>query len=150
MWISAGLWTSMKNKAFIILLICVLLHASMAAADAFLDDFNLYAEAVYSINKLETIHEDDTMTAYRAGTVEIMRTDGEISIFGESAEDVITFTCCAIRCMDDTGSLIDQYGRILHSFFLCKAGREGRAVTESGITVFTTAENGIYNMKLVQ
>ena len=150
MWISAGLWTIMKNKAFFVLLICVLLSVSMAAADAFLDDFNLYAEAVYSIDKLSVVHEDETMAAYRAGTVEIMRTDGEISIFGESAEDVIAFACCAIRCMNDTGSLIDQYGRILHSFFLCKAGREGRAVTESGITVFTTAENGIYSIKLVQ
>ena len=149
MWISGDSWTIMKNKAFIILLICALLFSS-AAADPFLDDFNLYAEAFYAIDKLAVIHEDDILAAYRAGTVEIMRTDGEISIFGESAEDVITFTCCAIRCMDDTGSLIDQYGRILHSFFLCKAGREGRAVTESGITVFTTAENGIYSIKLVQ
>ena len=139
----------MKNKAFFVLLICALLFSS-AAADAFLDDFNLYAESFYAIDKLAVIHEDDILAAYRAGTVEIMRTDGEISIFGESAEDVITFACCAIRCMDDTGSLIDQYGRILHSFFLCKAGREGRAVTESGITVFTTAENGIYSIKLVQ
>jgi len=149
LWISGDSWTIMKNKAFIILLICALLFSS-AAADPFLDDFNLYAEAFYAIDKLAVIHEDDILAAYRAGTVEIMRTDGEISIFGESAEDVITFTCCAIRCMDDTGSLIDQYGRILHSFFLCKAGREGRAVTESGITVFTTAENGIYSIKLVR
>ena len=133
----------MRKIAAIILAI---LLAAPAMADSFLDDFNYYASEIYDLNPLDPLVEN---VAYKSAEVEIMVADG-IEIYSEDALSVISAACCVLRVIDNTGSQIDQYGKVLHAYFLHKSGNESRATTDSGILIFFSEANDIYTIRLVK
>lgn len=138
-------------KRFVCLLLC-LCFPIFAIADGFQDDFNTYAGAMYGIEGVSVLSESATVCAYASNACEIMTEPGRVTIVGESAEEVIAAACCALRCVDNDGSMIDQYGRTLHAYFLARSaddGAEYRATTESGVAVFVSVASGFITIKLV-
>ena len=136
----------MRKKVAVILTAAVL-SVTPALADPFLDDFNLYAESLYHIPPLKQIVEN---LSYKSDDVEILNL-GEVTINGQDPLSVISAACCALRAIDNAGSQIDQYGRVLHTYFLFQSsGQESRATTESGTMIFFSEENDIYTVRLVR
>ena len=136
----------MRKKVAVILTAAVL-TVTPALADQFLDDFNTYADGLYGIPKIEPVVENMT---YKSTEVEIMNM-GEVAIYGGNPISVISAACCALRAIDNTGSQIDQYGRVLHAYFLFQStGKESRATAETGTLIFFSEENGIYTVRLVK
>ena len=139
----------MKKLIAVSMIICAIETA--AVADSFLDDYNLYAQSLYGLNQIESTYSDQTMSAYRSDHIEIMKEDQSVTIYGSDDHEVITAACCAMRVIDNQGSMIDQYGRILNAYFLCRAnGRESRATTESNVLIFIEKENGIMSIRMVK
>ena len=135
----------MRKKVAMILTAAVL-TVTHALADPFLDDFNSYRN-LYHIPAIEPIVEN---ISYRSTDVEIMNM-GNIEIYGENPLSVISASCCALRAIDNAGSQIDQYGRVLHAYFLLQSsGKESRATTETGILIYFSEENDIYTVRLVR
>ena len=139
-------------KRFACLLLCLCLLPILAGADGFQDDFNTYAGSVFEIEEISVLSESDTVCAYASNACEIMTEPGRVTIIGESAEEVIAAACCALRCVDNEGSMIDQYGRTLHAYFMARSavdGAECRATTESGVAVCVSVASGFITIKLV-
>ena len=135
----------MRKKVAVILTAAVL-TVTPALADPFLEDFNSYRN-LYHIPAIEPIVEN---ISYRSTDVEIMNM-GNIEIYGENPLSVISAACCALRAIDNAGSQIDQYGRVLHAYFLLQSsGKESRATTETGILIYFSEENDIYTVRLVR
>ena len=135
----------MKRFACTLLIMC--LAASCAGAETFLDDFNMYAESVFSIQPLREV----SAGLFASDFVEVIQADDGITVFGEDALDVISYCCCVLRCVDGTSNRIDQYGRILHAHFLNRVtGTTGRATTESGVLIFFECDSGIFSAKVVK
>lgn len=133
-------------KKVITMLAIVIMAATQAKADAFLDDFNLYAETMYSIPAIETVIES---VSYRSESVEITTTD-EVIIVGHDPMAVISAACCALRTIDNAGSMIDQYGRVLNAFFINQVHKkETRATTESGVLIYFSEHEGTFTIRLV-
>jgi hypothetical protein len=136
----------MRKKVAIILTAAVL-TVTPALADQFLDDFNTYADGLYGIPQITPVVENMT---YKSTDVEIMNM-GEVTIYGENALSVISAACCALRAIDNEGSQIDQYGRVLHAYFLNRSqGKESRATTETGVLIYFADENGLFTVRLVK
>ena len=136
----------MRKKVAVILTAAVL-TVTPALADQFLDDFNTYADGLYGIPKIAPVVENMT---YKSTDVEIMNM-GEVAIYGENPLSVISAACCALRAIDNQGDMLDQYGRVLHAYFLHNVQhRETRATTETGVLVFFSEENGVYTVRLVK
>lgn len=127
----------MKKALLVFLAFLILISASAAEDDPFLSDFNAYAAAVFGISEIIQVDPDH----YTAPDFEIMRDSGTVMIFGliEDSETVLAAACCVLRCFDNMGSMIDQYGRVLHAYFMCRsrdADKEYRATTETGVQIF--------------
>ena len=125
----------------------------LAGADGFQDDFNTYAGSVYGIEEMSVLSESDTVCVYASNACEIMMEPGRVTIIGESAEEVIAAACCALRCIDNEGSMIDQYGRTLHAYFLARSAgddAEYRATTETGVLIFVCISAGFITIRLVK
>lgn len=136
----------MKKKVAVILTAAVLTVTS-ALADPFLDDFNAYAGSLYHIPALEPVVEN---ISYKSADVEIMNM-GEVTIYGENPISVISAACCALRAIDNAGNMLDQYGRVLHAYFLNRSqGKESRATTETGVLIYFAEENGLFTVRLVK
>ena len=136
----------MRKKVAVILTAAVL-TVTPALADQFLDDFNTYAGSLYHIPAIEPVVEN---LSYKSADVEIMNL-GEVTICGQDPLSVISAACCALRAIDNTGSQIDQYGRVLHAYFLFQStGKESRATAETGTMIFFSEENGVYTVRLVK
>ena len=136
----------MRKRIAIVLTAAVLTVSTYTAqADKFIEDFNSYAEG-YGIPEIKPVVEN---ISYKSSEVEILNI-GEVDIYGENPISVISSACCALRAIDN-GSQIDQYGRVLHAFFLNKSSRnEARATTETGVLIFCSEEKGIYTIRLVK
>ena len=136
----------MRKKVAVILTAAVL-TVTPAMADQFLDDFNTYADGLYGIPQIAPIVENMT---YKSTNVEIMNM-GEVAIYGENPLSVISAACCALRAIDNQGDMLDQYGRVLHAYFLHNVKhRETRATTETGTLIFFSEENGVFTVRLVK
>ena len=127
--------------------LCVLLACLMvtpAFADQFVDDFNDYT-GLYGIENLTFFMSDDQVTYYTCGKAMVSYSDNMVTIMSEDALDVITVSCCVLRCVDNSGSMIDQYGRLLHAYYLHKTGTEqATATTVSGTHIFFTTIDGLF------
>ena len=135
----------MRKKVAVILTAAVL-TVTPAMADQFLDDFNTYADDLYGIPKIAPVVENMT---YKSTDVEIMNR-GEVTIYGQDPLAVICAACCALRAIDNTGNMLDQYGRVLHAYFLHKPGKESRATTENGTLIYFSEENGLFTVRVVK
>lgn len=141
----------MKKIAAGALILCMLSACALADPDQFVEDFNLFASTMYGLDELEIVYSDETLMACRSGAIEIMITDKDLTVYSDDPMQAVTAACCALRCIDNLASMIDQYGRVLHSYFLCKiSGKEGSAVTSGGVSILTTESNGIYSIRLVK
>lgn len=134
-------------KKVAVILTAAVLTVTSALADPFLDDFNAYAGSMYHIPALEPVVEN---ISYKSADVEIMNM-GEVTIYGENPLSVISAACCALRAIDNTGNMLDQYGRVLHAYFLNRSqGKESRATTETGVLIYFAEENGLFTVRLVK
>ena len=107
-------------KRIIICSIILILVTVTAQAD-FLDDFNFYAESLYGIKPVKLIDKDSVRTKYESDSVILfIQKDNSIFVSSENHLDAISAACCVLRCIDSTGNRIDQYGRILHAYYLSK------------------------------
>lgn len=135
------------RKCFAVIFAAILLSVASAFADSFLDDFNLYASEVYNIPQLQPLVEN---TSYKSDEVEVLISD-DIEIYGEDALSVITAACCSLRVIDNAGSQIDHYGKLLHAYFLYRSsGEESRATTATGIEIYFSEAADIYSVRLVK
>ena len=135
------------KKQIAVIITAAILTATPALADQFLDDFNAYAEGLYGIPLLEPVFEN---LSYKSADVEIMHL-GEISIYGRNPLSVISAACCALRAIDNSGSMLDQYGKVMHVYFLHNVRKtEARATTESGILVYFSEDKGLFTIRLVR
>lgn len=133
-------------KKVITILAVAVMVTSQAKADTFLDDYNSYAKYIYGIPAIETVIEN---VSYRSDSVEITK-ENEVIVTGNDPLDVISAACCALRAIDANGSLVDQYGRVMHAYFLNRVReKETRATTESGILVYVSESEGTYTIRLV-
>ena len=136
------------KKALSYAFVLILAAAPAFAEDIFLTDFNLYAEPLFGIQPIKAIVSG---FSYKSDSVEIMVTGQETTIIGESPLDVISASCCVLRCIDNEGSMIDQYGRVMFAYFLNRTkGIEARATTESGVLIYFSEASGIYTARLVR
>lgn len=127
----------MKKALPVFLAFLILISAAAAEDDPFLSDFNAYAAPVFGIGEISPVEPDH----YKASDFEIMRDSGTVMVFGliDDSETVIAAACCVLRCVDNPGNMLDQYGRVLHAYFMCRSrdpGIEYRATTENGILIF--------------
>ena len=135
------------KKQIAVIMTAAVLSVSPALADPFLDDFNTYAGSLYHIPAIEPVVEN---LSYKSSDVEIMNL-GEVTICGQDALSVISAACCALRAIDNAGSMPDQYGRVLHAYFLNRSqGKESRATTETGVLIYFAEENGLFTVRLVK
>lgn len=131
----------MKKALCLALLLCLL--AVPALADTFLDDFNFYAEYTFGI-ATAALDADGYEQLYTAPAYSVLHNawtgTATVTAQPDHALDAITAACCALRVMDNSGSAVDQYGRVLHAYFMaCTRGTECRATTDSGVLVYVTA-----------
>ena len=138
-------------KKIICLIIYIMIPFS-ALADQFPDDFNLYAVSMYGISEIKPVFTGSPKT-YASNSVEIMDDGNTVTRYAENKEvmDLIAAACCALRVIDNQGDMIDQYGRILHAYFLARSGEgEKRATTDSGMMVFVSIGPGMTTIRLVR
>ena len=123
-------------------------HTSVA--NKFEEDFNDFS-AMYGLEKLYLFMCDNPDKYYYSGDIMITYSDNIISVTGENALDVITVSCCVLRCIDNLGSMIDQYGRLLHTYFLhTSSNKQATATTESGVRIAFGSADGIYHVGIVK
>ena len=136
------------KKALALVLILILATVPAFAEDTFLSDFNAYAEGLYGISKITAVQAGKL---YKSDVVEMIVTSQGAEIYGENPLDVISAACCTLRVIDNPSGQIDQYGRIMHAYFLFRSsGKESRSTTESGILVFYSESAGICSVRLVK
>ena len=136
------------KKALALVLILILATVPAFAEDTFLSDFNAYAEGLYGISKITAVQAGKL---YKSDVVEMIVTSQGAEIYGENPLDVISAACCVLRVIDNSGNMLDQYGRVMHAYFLNNVrGKETRATTDSGILVFYSENNGICSVRLVK
>ena len=141
----------MKKLLAVAVIICLLESSAVAETDKFMEDYNIYASDLYGLQTIEQIYSDETMTAYKSENVEILYEDSNFTVYGTEDQEVITAACCVLRAIDSQSSMIDQYGRILHSYFLCRSnGKESIATTENHVMIFVEKENGVLSIRMVK
>ena len=138
-------------KKILCLIVCIMIPIT-ALADQFLDDFNAYAVSVYGISEIKPVFTGSPKT-YASDFIEIMDDGNTVTLYAENKDvmDLIAAACCALRVIDNQGDMIDQYGRILHAYFLARSGEgEKRATTDSGMMVFVSIGLGMTTIRLVR
>lgn len=141
----------MKKLLAVALIICSLESSAIAETDQFLEDFNIYAQSLYGLQTIEKIYSDPVMAAYKSDDIEIMYENDNYTVYGTEDQEVITAACCVMRAIDNQGSMIDQYGRIMNAYFLCKAnGKESIATTENHVMILVDKENGVLSIRMVK
>lgn len=128
-------------------LIIVLFTVPACAEDDFIESFNIYAENVFGIPQIQYQGTTAGTDLYLADTFSVYKDSSGIAVSGSDPLAVISASCCALRCIDNPGSSIDQYGRILHAYFLARSRNTGdryTAVTESGASVAVQISDNIY------
>lgn len=138
-------------KKILCLIVCILIPSS-ALADQFLDDFNTYAVSMYGISEIKPVFTGSPKT-YASDSIEIMDDGNTVTMMAENKDviDLIAAGCCALRVIDNQGNMLDQYGRILHAYFMARAGEgEKRATTDSGMMVFVSIGPGMTTIRLVR
>ena len=138
-------------KKIICLIICILIPIT-AMADQFPDDFNSYAVSMYGISEIKPVFTGSPKT-YASDSIEVMDDGNTVTLYAENKDvmDLIAAACCALRVIDNQGDMIDQYGRILHAYFLARSGEgEKRATTDSGMMVFVSIGPGMTTIRLVR
>ena len=139
----------MKKLAAGALILCMMAGCAMADPESFVEDYNLFAPALFGIPEIEIVYSDETLMACRSETVELMITENSVEVFSEDPLEAVSAACCSLRCIDNLASMIDQYGRVLHACFLCRVSeKEGTAVTANGIRITVCNNNGIWSVKL--
>ena len=120
--------------SFIIILVIFTVPAF--AEDKFMDDYNFYAENVFHISPIGPV-EDAVITVYASDNVELFPMNKSIIIRSATHFDAICSACCVLRSLDNAGNRVDQFGRIMHIYFLAKSapGEIKIATTESGIQI---------------
>lgn len=138
-------------KKFLCLIVCLILPLAALADDAFLDDFNDYAQYMYGIQPASCDDPDAMPLFFTTGETTVFHYSDHDVIIGEDHMEAISAACCVFRCVDNSGSMIDQYGRILHAYFMARsAGGEKRATTESSISIYVSIDSGILTIRLVR
>lgn len=141
----------MKKLLAIAMIICSIEISAVAETDKFMEDYNIYAENLYNLQTIERIYSDQNMAAYKSEDIEIMYEDSNYTVYGSEDQEVITAACCVLRTIDNQGNMIDQYGRILHAYFLCRSnGKESIATTENHVMIFVEKENGVLSVRMVK
>lgn len=138
-------------KKILCLIICILIPIT-ALADQFLDNFNTYAVSMYGISEIKPVFTGSPKT-YASDSIEIMDDGNTVTLYAENKDvmDLIAAACCAMQVIDNQGDILDQYGRILHAYFLARSGEgEKRAATDSGMLVFVSIERGMTTIRLVK
>lgn len=129
----------------LIIFIALILFAVPALAD-FESDFNSYAP-MYSLDQLKKV----SAFGYKLEKVEIMITD-DITLYSSEKDipELLSAACCTLRSIDNEGSMIDQYGRLLHAYFMARSGGEKQATTESGVIIYFSITNDLATVRLVK
>lgn len=139
-------------KRIISFIICLMIPISALADDKFLEDFNVYASSMYGIDEISPVFTGNPKT-YASAIVEIMDDGQSVTIMAENknALDLIAAACCALRTIDNQGSVIDQYGKVMHAYFLTRSGEgEKRATTDSGLQIFISIDHDFMTIRLVR
>lgn len=135
------------KKIILSLMICMMMLPLAAPAedsDPFLDDYNTYAVSMYGIGKIAPVSSVASSGVYASDTVQITVSPLSVTLTAETenATDLIAAACCALRVIDNQGSKIDQYGRVLHAYFMARsAGGEKRSVTESSVEIYVSVND---------
>ena len=138
-------------KKILCLIVCIMIPIT-ALADQFLDDFNSYAVSMYGISEIKPVFNGFPKT-YASDFIEIMDDGNTVTLYAENKDviDLIAAGCCAMRAIDNQGNMLDQYGRILHAYFMARSGTgEKRATTDSGMLIFCSIDSGLTIIKLVR
>lgn len=120
------------------LFILLIVFSSASAGDKFMDNYNFYAQSVYGIQQIHFDKKDSSYTQYASDTVYVcVWKDGSISVISKNHLDAISAACCVLRCVDNKGNRIDQYGRVLHAYYLSMidSGEMKTAVTDSKVSI---------------
>lgn len=144
----------MKKVCVLAVFLCILALFSPVQAETFAESFNFYAEHVYGLAQMAADPDDLSGSVFTAPTYRLAVRSGEITIRGSAADalDVLTAACCALRVVDNAGSSIDQYGRVMHAYFMARSRdpyTEYRATTENGFLVYVKLGGGSITVRLV-
>ena len=138
----------------LIIFIALILFAVPALADnTFLSYFDEYGQYIYGLQQASCDDPDDITIFFSTGETKVIHYPDHDVIAGANHMEVISAACCVFRCIDNGGNMIDQYGRIMHAYFMSKSradGKEYHAVTESGIMVYTQIIDDKLTVKLVK
>ena len=142
-------------KRFICTFLALVLLPVFAVADDFLDFFNVCAKSMYGIDDIKFASDAGIFKAYTSTYYDLQYEPDCITLYGtkDHIVDLIAAGCCALRCFDNSGNMIDQYGRLLHAYFLARSAddkTEKRATTDSGILVYVLIENSLVTIRLVK
>ena len=138
------------RRIILVLLLCV--TAVATAEDTFLQDFNIYAENVYGIEKATFIANEAGTSYYMTGSV-VMSVSSSIVVYGEDHLDVISAACCALRWYDNGGNIKDQYGTMLSAYYLVRARdniREKILETENGTKIYVSIKDKTLAIGLIK
>lgn len=129
------------RKLLAAILLIVLCFPPALSEDVFADDFSTYAEYMYGLDEITLISSAQETSVYAVGEtmIALNTTGGAVTavVTGTSFADVLTAACCVMRCVDNSGSMIDQYGRLMHAYFLARSRDPGmyHATTESSMRI---------------
>ena len=140
-------------KRLIIILALILFTVPTFAENTFLSDFDEYGQYVYGLQPLSCNDPDAIPLFFMTGETSVFHYPAEDIISGTNHLEAISAACCVFRCIDNGGDMIDQYGRIMHAYFMSKSradGKEYHAATESGIMIYTQIIDDRLTVKLVK
>ena len=143
----------MKRFLCVFLILCMI--PVMACANDFQDFFNTCAASMYGIDGITLASDWKTFQAYTSTYYDLQAEPDCITLYGTQDHiiDLIGAGCCALRCFDNSGNMLDQYGRLLHAYFLARSAgdkTEKRATTDSGILVYVLIEPALVTIRLVK
>ena len=132
-------------KKLLIITLALIMVTVPALAD-FESDFNSYAP-MYSLDQLIKV----SAFGYKLTNVEIMITD-DITLYSSEKDipELLSAACCTLRSIDNEGSMIDQYGKLLHAYFMARSGGEKRSTTESGVIIYFSISDDLATVRLVK
>lgn len=140
-------------KRIFIFILVMMLTVPAFAEDQFLDDFNVFAVSMYGISRISPVFTGSPKT-YASDQVEIIDDGKTVTLTADikNIPDLIAAACCALRTIDNSGDMLDQYGRVLHAYFMCRSagGEEKRATTDSSVKVYVSMDKTLMIIRLVR